>query len=64
MRCLKPGCPRTRKIFRSMYPDLGGNVCEVHSFCPWHEKSGWKEYPEYYYNKNGQRLDPETFEII
>jgi len=54
LRCLKKGCPRTRLIERP--DDVGKNVAEIHSFCPWHTKEGWKEYPETYYDAQGREL--------
>lgn len=59
MRCLKKGCPRTRRVPRP--DDVGKNVAEIHSDCPWHEKEGMKAYPEYFYDAKGRELDWETW---
>ena len=64
MRCLKAGCPRKKRVARALCPDVPKNAVEVHSFCPWHEGSGWKAYPEYFYDAKGHRLDGETGERI
>lgn len=62
MRCLHGGCPRTRKVEYSN--DISKKVSEIHSYCPWHEKVGMKEYPEIYYDQKGRKLDPITWEVI
>jgi len=64
MRCLKPGCPRTRKANRATCPDVPLKVAEIHSYCPWHEKQGWKEYPELFYDSKGRKLDSVTWDVI
>lgn len=62
MRCIKKGCPRTRRLPRP--EDVGINVVEIYSYCPWHEKSGMKEYPEYFFDAKGRALDWETWKPI
>uniref|UniRef100_A0A6M3KD93 Uncharacterized protein n=1 Tax=viral metagenome TaxID=1070528 RepID=A0A6M3KD93_9ZZZZ len=54
LRCLKKGCPRTKKIPSENLPK---GTMEVRSYCPWHEGNGWKDYPEYYYDKDGNEID-------
>jgi len=61
MRCLQPGCPRTKRVARAeVAPDVPAAAVEVHSFCPWHDGRCDKAYPEYYYNAEGRLLDSET----
>ena len=62
MRCLKQGCPRIKKKERENY--IPAKVAEIHSYCPWHEKSGWKAYPELFFDRKGRRLDPETWKLM
>jgi hypothetical protein len=57
LRCLKSGCPRKLRV----ETDLPPIVKEIHSYCPWHAKDGWKEYPELYYDALGRQLDWETW---
>jgi len=58
LRCLKKGCPRTKRVPYS--PDIPKKVVECHSYCPWHEPQGAKAYPEYYYDKNGRDISEEV----
>lgn len=44
-----------------MPSDLPAIVVEIHSYCPWHSKEGWKEYPERYFDAQGRELDWETW---
>jgi hypothetical protein len=30
---------------------------EIRSMCPWHVKEGDKEYPEFYYDKDGEEIE-------
>lgn len=60
MRCLKKGCPRTRRIPRP--EDVGSNVVEIHSDCTWHAKDGMKAYPEYFFDAEGRELDWQTWQ--
>ena len=53
--CSNPKCPNQRWVKRS--EELGKNVVTVQSDCPWHERSGMKEYPEYFYDSQGRELD-------
>ena len=64
MRCLKQGCPRVKKVDRAILSDVPAKVAEIHSYCPWHEKSGWKAYPELFFDRKGRRLDPDTFKLM
>jgi hypothetical protein len=63
MKCLKLGCPRTKNVFRTK--DIGKNVVEIHSLCPWHEgSSGDKGYEEFFFDKKGRKLDWETWKPL
>lgn len=61
IRCLEPGCPRTKKYPRSLEPTLPAVVAEIHQYCPWHSKEGQKAYPEVFYDAQGRELDWETW---
>lgn len=59
--CLRPGCPRTKLLHRKYLESyVPKTTVEIRSFCPWHEKGGMKEYPEFYYDNQGRELDWET----
>ena len=62
IHCLKPGCPRKRKILWDK--SIPKNTAHIFSDCPWHEYHGAKEYPEYFFDKNWKRINQETGEII
>jgi hypothetical protein len=58
MRCLEPGCPRTRRVARAeCAPDVPKEAVEIHSFCPWHDAKCDKAYPEYCYDAKGNLID-------
>jgi hypothetical protein len=60
--CTVPNCPRTLQI---PYPEdlksSKGKIAYIQSECPWHTENGMKEYPEYYFDAKGRRLDWETW---
>lgn len=58
LRCLKKGCPRTKKIDRPA--DFPKSVVEGHSYCPWHEPHGAKAYPEYWYDAKGKDISEKV----
>lgn len=62
MRCLKSGCPRTKRVPRALCEFAPDSAVEVHTFCPWHDRNCDKGYPEYYYDAAGRLLDSETGE--
>jgi hypothetical protein len=47
IRCLKKGCPRTKRIDRDQHMPPG--CTEVHQDCPWHLVEGNKEYEQRYF---------------
>ena len=61
MRCLKQGCPRTKRVRRSLLEAwVPKKAVELHTYCPWHDARCDKGNPEYYFDKKGRRLDWET----
>ena len=60
--CTTEGCPRKKRIPRP--DDIGKNVATVQTVCPWHEESGMKAYPEYFYDAKGRELDWETWKPV
>ena len=59
LKCIKKGCPRSRKISidKKHDPEVPKGTTVIRSYCPWHTGEGWKDYPEYYYDKDGNELD-------
>lgn len=65
LECLKPGCPRKMVLTGdSIDETIPKQAVMIKSYCPWHEKSGGKDYPESYFNKDGRELDWETGEPL
>ena len=55
LRCLKAGCPRTKKI--SFDADtMPEKTIIIETFCPWHDDGGGKGPTEFYYDKAGKPL--------
>jgi hypothetical protein len=60
LKCLKPGCPRTRRVSREICRDVPATAVEIRSFCPWHCREGDKAYPEVYFDAAGREVESQT----
>jgi len=58
LRCLKKGCPRTKRY--DYPPEYPKGIVEEHSYCPWHEPQGAKAYEQFYYDAKGRDISEKV----
>lgn len=54
LECLKPGCPRKKKIEKTS--DMPKRAVVMKSYCPWHDGRCDKAYPEIFFDSKGKEV--------